>query len=145
MAHVEISKFPPYHLVRCFHLLSYSNCNNYPFSVFLLTLTSYVNVFNVLHYTLSCATFTEIAQPYFFISMYKLEFLAPKWAVVDKLRGYLYGATFVVKTDNNPLTYLLSSAKLDATGHRWLATLSEFQFSSKYWPGVGNRDADALC
>lgn len=49
--------------------------------------------------------------------MHKLEFLALKWAVVDKLRDYLYGAMFVVKNNNNPLTYLLSTAKLDATGH----------------------------
>lgn len=46
-------------------------------------------------------------------AVHKLEFLALKWAVVNKLRDYLYGATFVVKTDNNPLTYLLSTAKLD--------------------------------
>lgn len=64
--------------------------------------------------------------------------------MVDKLHNYLYGATFVVKTDNNPLTYLLSTAKLDTTGHRWLAALFEFQFSLKYQPGVGNRDNDAL-
>ena len=75
---------------------------------------------------------------------HKLEFLALKWAVVDKLKDYLYGAEFVIKTDNNPLTYLLTTAKLDATGHRWLAALSAFTFSLKYRPGVGNRDADAL-
>uniref|UniRef100_A0A8C5LZN7 ribonuclease H n=1 Tax=Leptobrachium leishanense TaxID=445787 RepID=A0A8C5LZN7_9ANUR len=75
---------------------------------------------------------------------HKLEFLALKWAVVDKLKDYLYGAEFVIKTDNNPLTYILTTAKLDATGHRWLAALSGFQFSLKYRPGVNNRDADAL-
>lgn len=64
--------------------------------------------------------------------MHKLEFLALKWAVVDKLHDNLYGATFVVKTDNNSLTYLLSTAKLYATGHQCLAALSEFQFSLKY-------------
>lgn len=50
--------------------------------------------------------------------VHKLKFLALKWAVVDKLKDYLYGAAFVVKMDNNPLTYLLTSAKLDETGHR---------------------------
>uniref|UniRef100_A0A8C5R697 Reverse transcriptase/retrotransposon-derived protein RNase H-like domain-containing protein n=1 Tax=Leptobrachium leishanense TaxID=445787 RepID=A0A8C5R697_9ANUR len=75
---------------------------------------------------------------------HKLEFLALKWAVVDKLKDYLYGAEFVIKTDNNPLTYILTTAKLDATGHRWLAALSGFRFSLKYRPGVNNRDADAL-
>ena len=34
----------------------------------------------------------------------KLEFLALKWAVTEKLHDYLYGTTFTVVTDNNPLT-----------------------------------------
>lgn len=68
-------------------------------------------------------------------SVHKLEFLVLKWAVIDKLKDYLYRATFVLKTDNNPLTYLLSLAKLDATGHKWLTAFSDFQFSLKYRPG----------
>ena len=35
---------------------------------------------------------------------HKLEFLALKWAVTDCFHEYLYGATFEVYTDNNPLT-----------------------------------------
>lgn len=75
---------------------------------------------------------------------HKLEYLALKWAVTEKFRDYLYGQHFVVYTDNNPLTYVLSSAKLDATGHRWLAALSAFDFVVKYRPGKYNADADAL-
>lgn len=75
---------------------------------------------------------------------HKLEFLALKWAVVDKLHDYLYGTKFEVRTDNNPLTYVLTSAKLDATGHRWLAALSTYDFGLKYRSGVQNIDADAL-
>ena len=48
---------------------------------------------------------------------HKLEFLALKWAITDRFHEYLYGATFDVFTDNNPLTYILSTAKLDAMGH----------------------------
>ena len=55
---------------------------------------------------------------------YKWEFLALKWAITEKFRDYLYGGSFTVLTDNNPLTYILTTAKLDATGHRWLAALS---------------------
>ena len=51
---------------------------------------------------------------------HKLEFLALKWAVTEKYHDYLYGATFEVITDNNPLTYVFTTAKLDATGQRWL-------------------------
>ena len=47
---------------------------------------------------------------------YKLEFLALKWAITDRFHEYLYGRQFDVYTDNNPLTYILTSAKLDATG-----------------------------
>ena len=75
---------------------------------------------------------------------HKLEFLAVKWAVCEKFYEYLYGSKLVIFTDNNPLTYITTSAKLDATGHRWLAALSVFDFSIKYKPGKSNGDADAL-
>ncbi|KAL2102455.1 hypothetical protein ACEWY4_001623 [Coilia grayii] len=75
---------------------------------------------------------------------HKLEFLALKWAIVDRLHDYLYGATFEVRTDNNPLTYITKSARLDATGHRWLSALTTYNFSLKYRPGRQNLDADAL-
>lgn len=75
---------------------------------------------------------------------HKLEFLALKWAVCEKFKDYLYGSSFTVHTDNNPLTYVLTSAKLDATGHRWLAALSAFNFNLKYKPGRKNVDADSL-
>uniref|UniRef100_A0A3B4ZHB9 Gypsy retrotransposon integrase-like protein 1 n=1 Tax=Stegastes partitus TaxID=144197 RepID=A0A3B4ZHB9_9TELE len=75
---------------------------------------------------------------------HKLEFLALKWAVCEKFNDYLYGSSFTVLTDNNPLTYVLTSARLDATGHRWLAALSTYQFTIKYRAGHANRDADGL-
>ena len=75
----------------------------------------------------------------------KLEFLALKWAVREKFRDYLYHApTFTVFSDNNPLTYVLSSAKLNATGHRWVAELADFHFTIRYRPGRENVDADSL-
>ncbi|KAL5006251.1 hypothetical protein ScPMuIL_015057, partial [Solemya velum] len=75
---------------------------------------------------------------------HKLEFLALKWALVEKFHDYLYGQSFTVFTDNNPLTYVLSSAKLDATGHRWLSQIASFNFSIHYKTGKTNVDADAL-
>ena len=75
---------------------------------------------------------------------HKLEFLALKWAITDKFHDYLYGATFEVVTDNNPLTYVLTTAKLDATGHRWVAALSNYNFSLTYRSGKLNQDADGL-
>ncbi len=75
---------------------------------------------------------------------HKLEFLALKWSIVEKFQDYLYGNTFTVVTDNNPLTYVLKSAKLDAAGYRWLAALSTFDFNIKYRAGKSNQDADGL-
>ncbi len=75
----------------------------------------------------------------------KLEFLALKWAVAERFRDYLYYApSFIVFSDNNPLTYILTSAKLDATRHRWVAELSDFNFTIRYRPGKINVDADTL-
>lgn len=73
------------------------------------------------------------------------EFLALKWAVCEKFRDYLfYAPHFTIYTDNNPLTYVMSTAKLNAVGHRWVGELSEFRFNIKYRPGKINIDADTL-
>lgn len=78
-------------------------------------------------------------------SAMKLEFLCLKWAVTEKLYAYLYGNKFKVKTDNNnPLTYILTTAKLYPTGQRWVSALSAFDFENSYKPGKKNVDADAL-
>ena len=69
---------------------------------------------------------------------HKLEFLALKWAVTDRFHEYLYGGQFDVYTDNNPLTYILTSAKLDATGQRWVASLANYDFRIFYKSGKLN-------
>ena len=45
--------------------------------------------------------------------IHKLKFLCMKWAITDQFHKYLYGNTFDIYTDNNPLTYVLPTAKLD--------------------------------
>ena len=47
----------------------------------------------------------------------KLEFLALKWAIMEHFKEYLLYQPFLVKTDNNPLTYIMTTPNLDATGH----------------------------
>ena len=75
----------------------------------------------------------------------KLEFLALKWAICNEFHDLFYYAPhFTVYADNNPLTYVMTSATLNATGHRWVADLSNFNFSIKYKPGDENVDAGAL-
>ncbi|KAK3108916.1 hypothetical protein FSP39_018571 [Pinctada imbricata] len=75
---------------------------------------------------------------------HKREFLALKWAVCEKFQDYLYGNTFTAITDNNPLTYVMTTAKLDATGQRWVAALTNYTFDIRYRPGSQNADADSL-
>ena len=47
----------------------------------------------------------------------KLEFLALKWAITEHFKEYLLYQPFLVKTDNNPLMYIMTTPNLDATGH----------------------------
>ena len=56
----------------------------------------------------------------------KLELLAVKWAVCEKFRDYLgYANHFEIFTDNNPVTYVMSISKVNASTHRWISELSE--------------------
>ena len=75
---------------------------------------------------------------------HKLEFLALKWSITERFHEYLYGRHFEVYTDNNPLTYILTTAKLDATGWRWVASLANYNFKIFYKSGKLNVEVDAL-
>ena len=46
--------------------------------------------------------------------------------MTDQYWQYLQYKPFTVKTDNNPLTYIMSTPNLDATGHRWVAVLAQY-------------------
>ena len=74
----------------------------------------------------------------------KLEFLALKWSICERFHEYLYGSKFQVYTDNNPLTYILTTAKLDATGQWRVASLANYDFTIHYRSGKQNIEADAL-
>ena len=76
--------------------------------------------------------------------IHKLKFLALKWSVTEKFKDYLRCKPFVIFTDNNPLTYVFKTAKLDATAQRWVAQLEPFDFTVTYRPGTNNVVADAL-
>ena len=85
------------------------------------------------------------AEKNYFLHSGKLEFLALKWAICEHFKDHLYHAPdFIVYTDNNPLTDVLTTAKLNATGHRWVSEIADFSFAIKYRPGHSNKDADAL-
>ena len=74
----------------------------------------------------------------------KLEFLALKWAVTDQFKEYLQYQPFLVRTDNNPLTYVMTMPNLDAIGHRWVAAMAGYNFEIEYVRGLDNKVTDAL-
>ena len=74
----------------------------------------------------------------------KLEFLALKWAVTEQFREYLQYQPFLVCTDNNPLTYVMTTPNLDAVGHRWVAAMAGYNFEIEYVRGMDNKVADAF-
>ena len=74
----------------------------------------------------------------------KLEFLALKWVITEQFWEYLQYQPFRVKTNNNPLPYVMSTPNLDAVGHHWVASLAGFNFTIEYLQGAYNKVADVL-
>ena len=69
----------------------------------------------------------------------KLEFLALKWAVTEQFREYLRYRPFTVRTDYNPLTYIMTTPYLNATGHWWVAVMAGYNMTIKYLKGTNNK------
>ena len=74
----------------------------------------------------------------------KLEFLVLKWAVTQQFKEYLMYQPFTMQTDNNPLTYVLTTPNLDATRHCWVSALAGFNFRLEYLCSADNRVANVL-
>ena len=74
----------------------------------------------------------------------KLEFLALKWAITEHFKEYLLYQPFLVRTKNNPLTYIMSTPNLDATGHHWVSALAKYDFWLEYQKVRDNAAADTL-
>ena len=74
----------------------------------------------------------------------KLEFLALKWAITEHFKEYLLYQPFLVRTDNNPLMYIMTTPNLDATSHQWVGALVKFNFQLEYQKGQDNTVADVL-
>ena len=65
--------------------------------------------------------------------------------MTEKFSDYLYyGPPFEVFTDNNPLTHVMTSAKLNACRLRWVAQLANYQFMLKFRSGKSHVDANYL-
>ena len=74
----------------------------------------------------------------------KLEFLALKWAMTKQFREYLQYQPFLVRTDNNPLTYVMTMPNLDAVGYRWVVAMVGYNFEIEYVHRSDNKVADTL-
>ena len=74
----------------------------------------------------------------------KLEFLALKWAMTDQFKEYLQYRLFTVRTDNNLLTYVMTTPNLDAIGHWWVAAMAGYNMTIEYLKGTDNKVADLM-
>ena len=64
--------------------------------------------------------------------------------VTEHFKEYLPYQPFLVKTNNNPLTYIMTKPNLDATGHLWVGALARFNFQLEYQKGQDNTVVDVL-
>ena len=68
-------------------------------------------------------------------------------AVVDAIKEfypYLYGFSFTLYTDHNPLVSLKTVKDFGGRVSRWLLLLQQFDFTVVYKPGTSNGNADCL-
>ena len=63
---------------------------------------------------------------------------------MEHFKEYLLYQPFLVKTDNNPLMYIMTTPNLDATGHEWVGAQAKFNFQLEYQKGQDNAVKDAL-
>ena len=61
-----------------------------------------------------------------------------------QFQEYLLWKPFIVRTDNNLLTYIMTTPNLDATWHWLVELLARFTFSTEYQKGCDNVAAEVL-
>ena len=49
-----------------------------------------------------------------------------------------------MRTDNNPLTYIMTTPNLNATGHQWVATMAGYDMTIEDLKGTDNKVADMM-
>ena len=64
--------------------------------------------------------------------------------VTEHFKESLPYQSFLVGTDNNPVTYIMTTPNLDATGHQWVGALVWFNFELEYQKGHDNTVADVV-
>ena len=66
------------------------------------------------------------------------------FGITEHFKEYLPYQSLVVWMDNNLFMYIMSTPNLDATGHRWVGALVQFNFQLEYQKGHDNTMADVL-
>ena len=128
-------------LIRCFSLPLVLNCDASETGLGAVLYQEQEGKLRVVNF--ASRTLTPAEKNYYLHSG-KLEFLALKWSITERLNHFLYYAPFMVYTDCNALSYVMSSAKLNATSIRWVGDLANYNFNVKYRPGKVSTDWDYL-
>jgi hypothetical protein len=99
----------------------------------------------VLHQADGAITFFshELPPRHRDLAAYERELIGLSQAV-RHWRSYLWGHPFVVKTDHQPLKYILDQRLATIPQHHWVSKLLGFDFTVEYKPGRTNVVADAL-
>lgn len=98
----------------------------------------------VLHQDDSAIAFFSLAFPqHRGLAAYERELIGLVQAV-RHWRPYLWGRAFVVRTDHQPLKFILDQRLATIPQHHWVSKLLGFDFSVEYKPGWANIVADAL-
>ena len=71
------------------------------------------------------------------------ECLAVVWAT-SHFRSYLFGNSFTLVTDHEPLKWIMTTEKLTGKLARWSLLLQEYDFTVEHRPGKENTNADCL-
>ena len=65
-------------------------------------------------------------------------------AFIQHFRHYLYGKSFIIRTDHNALKWLKSFKEPQGQVARWIELLAEFNFVVQHRPGTKHGNADGL-
>ena len=65
-------------------------------------------------------------------------------SAIKEFYPYLYGFSFTLVTDHDPLTSLKRLKDVGGRLNRWLLFLQQFQYRIVYKPGKGHTNADTL-
>ena len=64
--------------------------------------------------------------------------------ITKQFEEYLLWKPLIVKTNSNPLTYIMTTPNLDATQHQWVEPLARFMLNIEYQKGHDNTATNAL-